>query len=241
MFWDETKALYKLPFGTKLGLTVFLLTAGIGYLLGFANIYLTYSGKDGKPGLTIQDIRIAFYGSAGGSKLEKAIEGGMRQYFASDSDFEKVRQWVKTGAKEASFATVQPALTSSCATCHSKASQTGGIVIEDYANVSALLGQDTGMSFARLVSLSHTHVLAVLPLIFVLTFVFSFSRFPRVLKSVIIVFSLLAIPADIGSWWLAKLFAPLAPLVLVGGLCLGLAFLVLVLLPLYDLWLRRTD
>ncbi len=241
MFWDQTKPLYKLPVGIKLGLTVLLLIAGIGYLLGFANIYLTYSQKDGKPGLSVQDIRLAFYGSREGTKLEKAIEGGMKQYFASDADFQKVDQWVKAGGKEAGFADVQPVFLSSCATCHSKDSQAGGVVTEDYASVSPLLAQDTGMPIPRLVSISHTHVLAMLPLMFVLVFVFSFTRFPQRLRNVIIVLALLTIPLDIGSWWLAKASAALAPLVILGGVCLGLAFLVLVLLPLYDLWLRRAD
>ncbi len=241
MFWDQTKPLYNLSLGIKLALTVLLVVAGIGYLLGFANIYLTYNAVDGKPGLSVQDIRLAFHGSTEGTKLEKAITGGMKQYFASDADFQKVSQWVRAGGKESGFADVQPVLLASCSTCHSKDSQAGGVVTDDYASISPLLARDTGMPISRLVSISHTHVLAALPLIFVLCLVFSFTRFPQALKSVIIVLALLTIPLDIGSWWLAKASAALAPLVIVGGVSLGLAFLVLVLLPLYDMWLRTAD
>lgn len=239
MFWEETRPLKKLPLGIKLGLTAFLLIAGIGYLLGFTNIYLSYSPNDQNPGLSVADVRLAFYGSREGTKLETAIQGPMRQYFASDSDFEKVRQWIREGGKESSFVNVQPVFAASCDSCHSNASRVGGVVTEDYAGLSPLLAQDSGIPVARLVQISHTHVLAALPLIFLLCFVFSFSRFPQVVKGVVIVFSLLAIPADIGSWWLAKLSAAAAPLVILGGVCLGLAFGALVLLTLYDIWLRK--
>ena len=241
MFWEETKPLKKLPLGVRLGLTAFLLIAGIGYLLGFTNIYLTYSPNDQKPGLSVADVRLAFYGSREGTKLEKAIQGAMRQYLASDADFEKIRQWIREGGKESGFVNVQPVLAASCDSCHSKASQVGGVVTEDYAGLSPLFAQDTGMSISRLVQISHTHVLAALPLIFLLCFVFSFSRFPQAVKGVVIVFSLLAIPADIGSWWLAKLSAGMAPLVILGGVSLGLAFAALVLLSLYDIWVRKAD
>jgi len=241
MFWEETRPLRKLPLGVKLGLTAFLLVAGIGYLLGFTNIYLTYSPNDQKPGLSVADVRLAFYGSREGTKLEAAIQGPMRQYFASDADLEKVRQWVREGGKESGFATVQPVFAASCDSCHSTASQVGGVVTEDYAGLSPLLAQDNGMPISRLVQISHTHVLAALPLIFLLCFVFSFSRFPQPVKGIVIVFSLLAIPADIGSWWLARLSPGMAPLVILGGVSLGIAFGALVLLSLYDLWLRKAE
>ncbi len=97
------------------------------------------------------------------------------------------------------------------------------------------------MPFPRLVQISHTHLLAALPLIFLLCLVFSFARYPQAVKGTVIVFALLAIPADIGSWWLARASAALAPLVILGGVCLGLAFAALVLLSLYDLWLRKAE
>ena len=43
--------------------TVFLLTVGIGYLVALTNLYYTYQGRDGKAGLSIEDIVISYYGS----------------------------------------------------------------------------------------------------------------------------------------------------------------------------------
>jgi hypothetical protein len=52
-------------------------------------------------------------------------------------------------------------------------------------------------------------------------------------------FASLAILLDIGSWWLARLSAGLAVLVILGGVSLALSFAAFILLSLADMWLRR--
>jgi len=240
MLWQEMKGLQKIPMIFKLGLTAFLLIAGIGYLLGFANIWLTYSPVDQKPGLSIADIRVAFYGDRGLTKLEKSIDGGMKQYLASDADGAKIKDWIKAGATESAFADIKTVF-ATCDACHSKDAKTAGVVTEDFQGVSALVVQDTGKSIPRLVSISHTHVLATLPVIFLLCLVFSFSLFSEAFKGTVIVFSFASIVIDIGTWWLAKASGVLAVLVLIGGICLAISFLALIVLSLYDIWLRKAQ
>jgi hypothetical protein len=239
MFWRETKGLAAIPLTSKLTLTVLLAVAGVGYLLGFFNIYLTYSPVDQKPGLSLQDISLSFYGARGATKLEKSVDGSMRQYLASDADYRTVKDWLSGGATEAGFGRVQPIFEASCGTCHSAEAAVAGVVIVDYAGISPLLGQDMGKSIPRLVSISHTHVLATLSVIFLLVFIFSFTRYPQALKGLVMVFSSLAILVDIGSWWLAKLSPALAVLVLLGGLALAVSFLALIVLSLVDMWFRK--
>jgi hypothetical protein len=239
MFWQKTEGLGKLPGSSKLGITAFLILAGIGYLLGFANIYLTYSPIDGKPGMSITDVRTAFSGSTEGTKLQRAIDGTMREYFGSDADHKLVKDWLLAGAPEASFAGVKTVLAASCGSCHSASAATAGAVTDTYADVQPLIQRDTGKSVPRLVSISHTHVLATLPVIFLLCLVFAFTLQRELVKTVVILFSFFAIVLDIGSWWLAKFVPALAPLVIIGGIFLALSFLVLIVLSLHDLWLRR--
>ena len=45
--------------------------------------------------------------------------------------------------------------------------------------------------------------------------------------------------ADVGAWWLAKLSAALAPVVILGGVTLAVANAALILLPLYELWIKK--
>lgn len=54
--------LMKLPLPLKVLVTCFLLLMGAGYLVSMLNLYLTYSLVDGKPGVTPEDLKRAFYG-----------------------------------------------------------------------------------------------------------------------------------------------------------------------------------
>ena len=75
MFWKETLRLRTLPVVTKIIISLFLVLTGIGYLLGFTNIYLTYNLVDEKPGLSLKDISLTYYGVRDKTTLEKAIDG----------------------------------------------------------------------------------------------------------------------------------------------------------------------
>jgi len=80
MFWKDPKGLKSIPMYSKVGISILLVVAGVGYLLGFANIVVSYAPIDEQPGLSIQDIRISFYGAREKTKLEKAIDGTMKEY-----------------------------------------------------------------------------------------------------------------------------------------------------------------
>jgi hypothetical protein len=241
MFWRESKGLAGIPLASKLALTVLLVVAGIGYLLGFLNIYLTYSPMDQEPGLSLTDISLSFYGARGTTKLEKSIDGSMRQYLASDADYQAVKAWLAGGAGEGGFAEIKPIFDASCSSCHSAEAAVADVVTVDYTDLGPLLQQDRGKSIPRLVGVSHTHVLATLPVIFLLAFIFSFARYPQGLKGLVMVFAGLAILLDVGSWWLAKLSPALAIMVLLGGISLAVSFLALIVLSALDMWFRRQE
>jgi hypothetical protein len=241
MLWKDPKGYGELPLSSKIGLSLFLVLAGIGYLLGFVNILLSYSPVDQQPGMSIEDIRISFYGAREMTALESSIDGAMRQYFASDKNYEVTKDWLAAGATEDAFVeSIKPIFDTSCSTCHSQAAQVADVVTETYADVEEHLVQDTGKSVGRLVSLTHTHLLATLVLVFILAMIFGGTRFSEKIKVIFITLSFGAIFLDLGSWWLAKLSGAMAPLVIVGGVSLGFSFAVLVLLSLYDIWLAKT-
>ena len=239
MFWKDPKGLHGIPAYSKVGLSILLIVAGVGYLLGFSTIYLTYSPIDERPGMSLADIRIAFYGSREKTRLEKSIDGSMKQYFAGEADYQATKQWIASGAGESEFRQVKQIFDLSCNSCHSAEAAVAGVVTAEYDDVAEYLNQDTGKSIARLVSISHTHVHGTFPVMFALIFIFSFTLYRNWLKTTVIAFSAAAILIDVGSWWMAKLAAALAPLVILGGLALALANAALILLSLYELWIKR--
>jgi hypothetical protein len=239
MLWQSNRGLDQLPMSFKFSLTAFLLVCGIGYLLGVANIWFSYTPVDGKPGLSIDDIRLAFNGDPSGSKLQKAIDGSMKEYLSSEADGQAIITWIKAGGNESDFSTVQPIFDISCNSCHSADVATAGYVTDSYAAIEPLLASDTGKSWSRLTGLSHTHVNALLPLMFCLAIVFSFTRFSDKLKGVVMVFAFASFTIDVAVWWMAKLWAWAAPLVIAGGMTLGVAYMILILLPLEEIWIKK--
>jgi hypothetical protein len=41
-------------------------------------VFEVHAGRDGKPGLSAEDIRIAYSGKQGGTRLESALNGPMQ-------------------------------------------------------------------------------------------------------------------------------------------------------------------
>lgn len=239
MFWKDPKGLKSIPMYSKIGISILLVVAGVGYLLGFANIVVSYAPIDEKPGMSIEDIRIAFYGAREKTKLEKSIDGTMKEYFTDGAGYQTTKEWIAAGASEDGFPRIKEIFDVSCNTCHSADAQVAGVVTVEYEDVAEYLKQDTGKSISRLVSISHSHVHGTFPVMFALIFIFSFTLYKDWIKTVVIAFSAVAILADVGAWWLAKLSGALAPLVILGGLTLALAYGALILLPLYELWIKK--
>jgi hypothetical protein len=239
VFWKNTDGLKNINVSSKIAITAFLILAGIGYLFGFFNILLSYSPVDQEPGLSLEDIQISFYGSRGTTTLEKSIDGTMLQYLGSDKDSEVIKNWIQAGANESEFQPVKDILDTSCNMCHSSAAQVAQVVTETYEDVQQYIKQDTGKSIQRLVSISHTHWLSTLVVIFLMVFIFSFTTFSERLKIIVMSIALFSLPLDIGSWWLAKLAPVFSILVIVGGSFLGLSFLLLIVFSLYDMWLKK--
>jgi hypothetical protein len=241
MFWQEKKGLANIPASGKVAVTAFLVLMGISYIFGFFNIYLSYSPVDQKAGLSIEDIQIAFHGGRDKTQLEKSIDGTMREYFNTDNDYTSVKSWIRSGAGEKEFDGVKQIFDAMCVGCHSKDNPTADVILETYKDVKQHLSRDTGKSIPRLVSLSHTHLFSVGIVIFLLAFIFSFTKFSEKIKAAIFSFAFFASAFDVGVWWLAKSSAALAPLVILGGALLAVSFALLILLALFDMWVRKRD
>ena len=239
MFWKESRGLNTVTKSSKIALTAFLILIGVAYIFSFTTIYITYSPIDKEAGLSIKDIQTAYYGSREETKLEKSIDGTMREYFESEEDYSSVKSWVSAGGAEKDFAAVKEVFEKSCNSCHSSDIKIAGAALETYEEVEPLLKQDTGKSVSRLVSLSHSHLFGIVSILFILTFIFSFTTFPEKFKQFIFSIAFFAAAFDIGSWWLAKSSGELAFLIVIAGSLVGISFGVLILLPLYEIWLKK--
>jgi len=137
--------LHSLPASAKLLLTLFLVLIGTGYLSALGNLYHQHSLADGRPGMSLGDLRAAFHGVeveqvAGGSNpaavpLSRMMEmiqpgGDMRKHLVKGGEqaVRALETWLAQGAPEFDFTTKALAqagdpsaadvLMSRCLDCH---------------------------------------------------------------------------------------------------------------------------
>lgn len=98
-----------------------------------------------------------------------------------------------------------------------------------------------GKEFGDMVSVSHTHVSGWGMMFLLVIVIFAFSNFSEKLKGILGVLPFVFIVSDMGTMWLTLYVAePFAWLWMISGGVLGFLFYLLIVLNLYELWVRKT-
>ncbi|MDH3790676.1 MAG: hypothetical protein OES41_02935, partial [Rhodospirillales bacterium] len=72
------------PLSMRTLFTGTLLVLGLAYLFAMVHLYNSHSGRDGSPGMSVDDIAIAYSGSDDATKLEAALLGPMSGMLPTD-------------------------------------------------------------------------------------------------------------------------------------------------------------
>lgn len=233
---------YTLTISEKLLYTSFLLLLGLGYLMATAYLYVTHDMNDGKPGLSIEDVAMSYYGNRSGTRLEAAIRGSMSGHISSEDRGEMVA-WLKDGAQQQKFEPViKPILQKTCLQCHVPSSGMGLPDFSSYEGLHKFAEVDTGMSLASLLKLSHIHLFGISLLLFILGYIFIQSEINVVFKRFLVLSPMVAVFVDISSWFLTKWDSHYAIVVVLAGATLGFSMAAQILISLYQIWfLKRPD
>jgi hypothetical protein len=219
--------------------TAFLLLMGIGYLMALTYLYTSNEDRDGKPGLSTEDIVNAYYGNRSGTKLEAAIRGTMAGYIQLE-DRHRIVEWLASGAPEKNYlTTIRPILAKTCLKCHSP---TPGMTIPDlstYSGMREMTNVDTGHSLHTLMKLSHIHLFGIGLVLLGIGFIFILAVLPRWIKYSLILVPFIAIFADVLAWFLTKWDPFYAYTVVTAGAFLGLSLAAQILISLYQIWSLR--
>ncbi len=229
----------ELPVSMRVLFTGTLLAVGMGYMFALIYVYSSDAGRDGKPGLSVDDIIISYSGSAEGTQLEAALQGPMSAML-SEGDAAEVVGWVKDGAGKAEYeAAIQPIVASNCLDCHD-GSNPHLSNLDGFENIQKVVVQDTGTDLHTLVRVSHIHLFGITFIFFIMGFIFSHSWVrPVWLKSTVIFLPFLCIAADVSSWYFTKLYSGFAWVVLIAGGLMGLSFAIMWITSMYQMWFYR--
>lgn len=217
--------------------TMFICIIGMGYFFAMVLIYGTISPLDGKPGLSAADIRIKYYGSRSGTRLENALNGIMKEYHSKE-EHDIIVRWIYAGADRAGFEQkVAPIMQKTCGKCHRP--DTGMPEFSSYEKVMTYVTIDTGEALLTLVRVSHIHLFGLAMLFFILGKIFLLNELPIWLKRVMVIIPFFSIVIDIGSWWITKVDYVFAYAVMGGGVLMGVSFAFQALVSLYQIWFYR--
>ncbi len=95
-----------------------------------------------------------------------------------------------------------------------------------------------GVGYVTLLSLAHIHMMGLSVIFFMVGYIFVHSSFPTRWKAILAVLPFFAFVVDVSGWFLTKLNIGWVYLVLFGGGTFVLSVTTMILLSLYDIWVR---
>ena len=219
--------------------TVFLLTIGLAYIVALINMLYTLQGRDGKPGLSMEDIIITYHGSTEQTRLGSAINGIMEPNLRYKSDKEVILRWLEEGADLPGYTEkVAPILNRDCVTCHNPAINPHLPNLTTYAGV-AEVAHSGGASIPFLVRVSHIHLFGIAFILYFTGRIFLLCDINIYVKRVAVVIPFVAMLLDVLSWFITKWFAGFAYVVVLSGALMGMSMATQILLSIYQMWFGR--
>jgi len=228
-----------LPLSMRVLFSGALIVLGVGYMFAMIHTFSSHAGRDGNPGLSVDDLIIAYSGSKSDTRLEAALKGPMAGMLPTD-ERDEIVAWVRREASKEEFETmIAPIVEKRCDTCHG-GSNPHIPNLKGYDNFSKVVEMDTGVDIFTLVRVSHIHLFGLTFIFFIVGFIFCHSYIkPLWIKCVVMVIPFLAIIFDIMSWYLTKIYTPFAWVVMISGAFMGLSFAVQWIVSMYQMWLYK--
>jgi hypothetical protein len=214
----------ELPLSQRMLFAATLIVMGIGYLFAMIQIYTVDAGRDGRPGLSAEDIAISYGGDKTATRLESALLGPMAGMLPAEERVAIV-QWIQGGLDPALYdRNIKPIFATRCIMCHDGKNPLLP-TLGSYENIAKIAQIDRGMNLATLVRVSHIHMFGITFIFFIIGMIFSHAYVrPVWFKSAVIVAPFVSVVIDIGSWYLTKLHSGFAWAVIIGGALMGLSF-----------------
>lgn len=223
--------------------SMFLITMGLGYLFALGHMYFAHQGRDGQPGLSVDDVRIAYYGTHQQTRLGAALNGAMGGNLERPEEQKQIIfQWIENGTDVDEFnAKVAPIFNENCVMCHSEAAEMGLPPLTTYEETMQLTTTDTGASVQSLVRVSHIHLFGIAFILFFVGRIFILCEMPIMVKRITVAIPFIAILLDIFSWYLTKISPGFAYVVVLSGGLMGLSLCGQIVVSLYQMWFYKPD
>jgi hypothetical protein len=213
-----------------------LLVLGLGYLFAALYVFAAHSGADGQFGLSVDDIKITYSGSAETTKLESALQGPMSGMLPQ-RDLQAMVEWIRDGANKRAYTDrIEAIVETNCLACHD-GSNPHLSNLDGFDNIKESVAVDTGADVFTLVRVSHIHLFGLTFIFFILGFIFSHAYMrPLWLKILIVAMPFAGVMVDVIGWYVTKFWTPFAWVVLIAGMINALSFATMWIISMYQMW-----
>lgn len=216
--------------------TVFLLTIALAYMVALVNMYYTLQGRDGKAGLSVDDVVISYYGSANQTRLGNAIKGIMEPNLKFKSDKDVILKWIQQGSEELGYTEqIAPILNRDCIVCHTPSINPSLPDLTHFATVSEV-AHPGGARLANLIRVSHIHLFGIAFILFFIGKIFLLCEINAQIKRVAVVIPFIAMLLDVLSWFITREIPTFAYVVILSGALMGLSMGLQILVSIYQMW-----
>lgn len=243
---DDTDrpGLRALALPARLLVTLFLLGAAAGLLAGEGNVLASHAAADGRPGLSMEDLRRTYHGRPGWTLIASMVDGGpMEKHVPIPSERKAILDWARGGARREDFDAARKVLDARCVKCHSPGGEKEESPFAEAREagarwdlVSNYARPDRGMSLAARATTTHAHLFAMSTLYALMGAVFLLTNTRRAVKAAAVALPFVGMFVDIGSWWLAMLHPAFVWTIVAGGTLVAAGTVVLVARPLWEMW-----
>ena len=229
----------ELPVSMRVLFSGALLVLGLGYMFAVLYVFAAHSAADGRPGLSVDDIKITYSGSKETTPLEKALRGPMSGMLPQQ-DLQTMLEWIRDGADKRGYnAGIETIVVTNCLNCHD-GSNPHLSNLDGFDNIQTVVAQDTGADLYTLVRVSHIHLFGLTFIFFIMGFIFSHAYLrPIWFKGLIIAAPFAGVIMDVLGWYVTKVFTPFALVVLIAGAINGVSFAVMWFVSMYQMWIYK--
>jgi hypothetical protein len=225
-------------------LTLFLAGVVAALAAGEGNVLASHSGADGRPGLSMEDLRVVFHGRPGSTLIASKVDGGsMEKHVPVPSERKAILDWARGGATREGFDAARAILDRRCVRCHSPGGEKEGSPFAEVREAGArwelvvrYAAPDRGMSDAARATTTHAHLFSLSILLGLLGAVFLFTNTRPRVKVAAVAVPFAGMFVDVGCWWLAIATPAAVAGIVAGGAVLAGGILVLVARPLWEMW-----
>ncbi len=226
----------------KVVLSLFIVCLGLGFLAAQGHMFLTHRGADGKPGLSVRDVQIAFAGDPESVLLKSKSLGNMAPTFLGDTEAQQALiTWIDKGARQDTFQPVQQIMDNYCTSCHRPESGVAGATpMTNYQEVALLIRRDsTGITIENLTRLTHIHLIPIAMMFLAMGLIFSGVALGEKWKALIAGVAMVAVLGDVASWWLTRfVWRGFAITIVLFGALMGVTLAMMCLASLVAMWRR---